>query len=788
MTRFNLQLGDPTQPPAAWRAKVFVALVALLPAALLARLPAQDPADPFGNAKPANAKTAEPVTPLAQEPLVIRQIRESNPTSAEALLQAAEAVYRFGRPDECKRYLAKFVALRADDAVLAPLLRRFGDKLMLEFTQDPKLQPEGAQTAEKLLQAARRVAVDPARIDNALKQLGSDNAITLSLAVTQLEEAGVAAVAPALRVLADAGRADEHPRIRTALLELKTIAEEPLLSALAAPEPLRIAAMTALARMKSRRALPLLLGSALAEDSSTAVKETARRAAEHILGGPLPGVVSVQNFLQREFDRVRGGQHAFKPNADDQVAIFLWDEKSGAPAQHTLELQDAIRQESSRLADEISRLAPDRVDLLRSRLLYAFDFWQSKAGLDYPLTAASPPAALAERLGPAEVARVLEEAMQRRLTPAAIAAVAFLSRSNDLSLLVGEPTRPSPLLAALTHSDARIRVAAALAVLKLKPSELFSGQSLVVDALTGAIRTSGRSRVLVADSRASTGQSLVGMCESLGFSGREATSGREAFRLATQDPDLDAILISEAIDFPQVEELAQLFRGDHRTAKIPIAILIGADQIADLRGVLGDPNLTPNFTQLRERMLERVQSCFVDDRLTYVSAHVHNEETLAPVLAQLRKRAGRSRIDPEFRLRQAQAALVALGELARTPATFSRYDLILAEPTVIEALTTPGLTSLSAAFLAESASPKAQTALVQLAGEPARPLPDRSAAIAAFEAAVKKRGLLLTQKQILAEYDRYNAGANLPAESLAILGRLLDVMESAPALAAARNR
>lgn len=788
MTRYHLQLCNQQMPLLGWRLKVCIACIALLPAAMQTHLTAQDPADPFGNAKPANGKTAEPVTPLAQEPLVIRQIRDSNPTSAEDLLVAAEAVYRFGRPDECKRYLAKFLALRADDGILAPLLRRFGDKLMLEFTQDPKLQPEGAQTADKLLQAARRVAVDPARIDNALKQLGSDNPIALSLAVTQLEEAGVDAVAPALRVLADSGRADEHPRIRTALLELKTIAEEPLLAALSAPEPLRIAAMTALARMKSRRALPLLLGSALAEDASPLVKETARRAAEHILGGPLPDVVSVQNFLLRELERVRGGQHAFKPNADDQVPIFLWDNKTNAPVQRTLELQDAIRQESSRLADEISRLTPERVELLRLRLLYAFDFWQSNAGLDHPLTAASPPAALADRLGPAEVARVLEEAMQRRFTPAAIAAVAFLSRSNDLSLLLGEPTRPSPLLTALTHSDARIRVGAALAVLKLKPSEMFNGQSLVVDALTGAIRTSGRSRVLVADSRASIGQSLVGMCERLGFSGREATSGREAFRLATQDPDLDAILISEAIDFPQVEELAQLFRSDHRTAKIPLAILIGADQIGDIRGVLGDPNLTPNFTHLRERTLERVQSSFVNDRLTYVSAQVHNEEALAPVLAQLHKRSGRSRIDPEYRLLQAQAALSALGELARSPVMFSRYDLILAEPTVIDALTTPGLTTLSAEFLAESASPKAQTALVQLAGQLARPLADRSAAVVAFEAAVKKRGLLLTQKQIVAEYDRYNAGANLPAESLAILGRLLDVMEAAPALAAARNR
>ena len=63
--------------------------------------------------------------------------------------------------------------------------------------------------------------------------------------------------------------------------------------------------------------------------------------------------------------------------------------------------------------------------------------------------------------------------------------------------------------------------------------------------------------------------------------------------------------------------------------------------------------------------------------------------------------------------------------------------------------------------LANIGTPKSQTALVDFASQNARPLADRQAAAAAFAAAVQARGLNLTQQQIAAQFERYNASEKL---------------------------
>jgi hypothetical protein len=75
-------------------------------------------------------------------------------------------------------------------------------------------------------------------------------------------------------------------------------------------------------------------------------------------------------------------------------------------------------------------------------------------------------------------------------------------------------------------------------------------------------------------------------------------------------------------------------------------------------------------------------------------------------------------------------------------------------------------------------TPTAQEALVDLASQASRPLADRQAAAAAFAAAVKERGLRLTQGQVLQQFDRYRASASLDAATQTVLGGILDVIKS----------
>ena len=115
--------------------KVLAAACALGVVALT--LAAQDPPadkgageDPFG--KKGDAKGAkegpEPKTAsdrsrvqalINQDPLILRHLRESNPTTPEQLIVAAEITLNFGSLAECQAFLKKFLEAKPDEATMA---------------------------------------------------------------------------------------------------------------------------------------------------------------------------------------------------------------------------------------------------------------------------------------------------------------------------------------------------------------------------------------------------------------------------------------------------------------------------------------------------------------------------------------------------------------------------------------------------------------------------------------------------------------------------------------------
>jgi len=124
-----------------------------------------------------------------------------------------------------------------------------------------------------------------------------------------------------------------------------------------------------------------------------------------------------------------------------------------------------------------------------------------------------------------------------------------------------------------------------------------------------------------------------------------------------------------------------------------------------------------------------------------------------------------------------------LQKLASDNDLLNRYGVLRQESSVIIALANPTLAAAAAEVLATLATPKAQTALIDTASQPARPLADRQVAAKAFADAVKKRGLLLTTKQILGQYEKYNSSETLDQNTQALLGGLLDTIESRRAAA-----
>jgi hypothetical protein len=227
---------------------------------------------------------------------------------------------------------------------------------------------------------------------------------------------------------------------------------------------------------------------------------------------------------------------------------------------------------------------------------------------------------------------------------------------------------------------------------------------------------------------------------------------------AFDGPDFEFILISDTIDSPPVEELVQWLRRDYRTAR-------------QLVGVMA-----------RGERLDKLRETFADDPFTTVFPRLHSLAVATREIEKLRAIAGRNFVGRDERLAQALTALSALAALAKNETTLVQYDLLKHEPAIIHALNVPALSAEAAKLLGIFGTPTSQTALIDFASQNTRELADRQAAAAAFAAAVKSRGLRLTQQQIVTQYGRYNASEKLDAATQEVLGAILDAIE-APAIA-----
>src|SRR5262249_20629468 len=131
----------------------------------------------------------------------------------------------------------------------------------------------------------------------------------------------------------------------------------------------------------------------------------------------------------------------------------------------------------------------------------------------------------------------------------------------------------SPLAEAMIHPDRRLRLAAALALVKLAPGQPFSGAGRIAQTLGWFVNTSGAPLVLAAHPRGEDAQTFVGFMNALGLEGEAAYTGRILAERAFANPDVKFILIGQRIDQPPVQELVQWLRRDFRTARVPIGVM-----------------------------------------------------------------------------------------------------------------------------------------------------------------------------------------------------------------------
>lgn len=722
-----------------------------------AAAPPAKPAAPTKSAAPAKtgkaeAKPAEavPAVPALPDPAV-EAILEAKPTTPAELFRAATLLVRLKRPDLAKKSLAQLLAAKPDDEAWGKLVDQFGTGEFIALTGKPELNPEAIQVRQTMQAASARRLADPKRLETLIGQLSDPKAEVREQAQRGVLASGQAAVPPLLSALADPQRAAQHPPIRAVLAALKSAAREPLAAALDAPDAALAAQVVAvLAAMDARQAVPYLLAPALSAKSDPALKHAAQAALSDLLGS-VPSASRAAEMLAAQASVYFQGQQPLAGAVDGQVELWHWDAVARRPVPETVSVADAARQVAFRFAREAYRIASGEPSLRRLYLATLLEEEAYRLGRDKLPAAATPGETEAAAFDVAVLEDALLYTLKQGHPAAATALVRVLGRSGKVEQVLYHGGAIPPLVQAARHADRRLQMAALAAAVDLKPREPYAGSSFVVEGLSFLAASRGSPRVLAASPRSDEAMQMAAGFIGQGFEIDLAGNGREAVVKAISSPDYEFAYIDAGIDRPSVDFVMQELRRDCRAADLPVAIAA------------------------RDEHLARAEHVAHNHRLTLAVARPHDAEAQRWQKTQLQELAGLDFVPYAVRRQQALASLELLAKLLAGPV--KAYDVRRLQTPLLTALAAPAFALQAAPLVGQLGTPDSQTALVELASQPVQPFDVRRAAAMAFSASVKKSGVLLTSRQILRQYDRYNQSERLDRNTQAVLGHLLNSLE-----------
>ncbi|MBL9122749.1 MAG: hypothetical protein JNG90_03895 [Planctomycetaceae bacterium] len=733
-------------------------------AASAASAVAQDDAteDPADAAAAAEAPAAPPA-PVVTDPAALA-VLETKPTTPAERIQALLVLIKLKQAAAGRPIAAELVAAQPDDAAWSQLVAEFGPGAFIKIALEPGLEPEGRQLADLALGAVDRLARDPARLEQAVRDLSDAQPAVRQTAVAQLRRSGLTAAAPLLRALADPARDSERPEIRSMLVHLGPVADAPLISALSAADArLQVDVADVLGQIGASAALPALIPLALSDATDPNVRTAARQAIERI-AGPVPTRPAGAAYLYRQALASYRGDLPLEINVENQAMLWSWNSAQNQPEAQPYLPAVARTQRTLELARQALALDPS---LSAAASLY----WAAlierdahTAGLDQPLPAGPKGARelLAQRT-PAELSQLLADCLAERRTIAAAAIARQLGETGSAAILSASGTRPAPLVAAAGDADRRVRFAALGAIIQLAPLQSFAGASEIPRALEYFIGSLGSRGAVVAAPRSAEAARLAGLLAQAGFEPQIATDKRGLFQHASQMSDCEVVLIDVRLT-GAAEAIAEL-RRDPRTAELPVAIVAPPEHDERAHDLARHDSLSAVWI----RPLTRAG---VDGQLASLSERL----AVAGIVPQ----------SPALRFEEAAAALDWLAALLQSRTRI--YDLRALTDVVERALHVPQLAVRAATVLGELPSPQAQLALVEAASLEVSSLEPRQAAAEAFAESVARFGILLTTSEMRRQYERYNASEFKDQATQELLAGVLDTLERGRAPLAGRER
>ena len=169
-----------------------------------------DPFDPFGSdgteiqdatddqAAPSSDLPAIEDTLSEGVKMIVRNLRSSNPDTAEGLARAIKTLLNVRQYSEAKVYLDRLIGKSLTELQIFDLMNQMGPDFFLDLQTQAELQPQGSEFALNAFKAANRAAYAPDRISRLIEQLSDDDRYIRSEAAGSLREVGAPAAAEML--------------------------------------------------------------------------------------------------------------------------------------------------------------------------------------------------------------------------------------------------------------------------------------------------------------------------------------------------------------------------------------------------------------------------------------------------------------------------------------------------------------------------------------------------------------------------------------------------------------
>ncbi len=719
-----------------------------------------DQDDPFAlNTTDESDGTATPVTPVEVNRalsegvrLIILSVRNANPSTPVELARAIKSMLNIQQYEEARRYLSELMNLNASDELIYELLQRMGPDFFLELQDQRPLLPEARQFVKRVFETATKQAYAPDRINGLISQLSDDDRYVRSDAFRKLRRLGAPAAAAMLNVCADETRRSELPFVQSALKNMGASALLPMIGAARADGTVvQAVAVGALTNIPSRLAVDPLYRAAI----SNRVPESVRAiAAEFMARRGLSSANEIRQQIVLRTNEYLDGQVKLPADAQNHSVVWNWNLQQQQLLPTRIDTQTAVRILAVDLARDVYQLEPSNSAYRQLQLLAVLDASKRLLGPNR-MVLLDDVSRFVRDVTPVELDRALGAALDRHWIPPAIAAAELQGQLGDASVLATTDRQPCNLVQAMLTGQRHLQFAAAQAVAQLDPSSAFPGSSYFARLMTFLANSHSASIGLVLHPRPEVSGVLASSVSQTGLSGRNVNTPQQLFDELNSNPDVELVLLTDSSSNPNCEEIVQQIRQNWLSRKLPVGLLSRSlDREMQAEEVLGD------------------------DPLTWVMPFTSDP---ALVFSQIERLRGFQQPWPVSDVQRDLHARFAIAWLARTMANPDRsrfYQLNSYRDELLHLIRSSGSEAERNQILIELGTPQAQQALVNLASEEGMTLPERQEYADSFRQSVDRSGILLTSGEILRQYNLYNGAEGRSDESRAILGAILDTLES----------